>query len=100
MSSSQHVMASDAPAVVLADRAFLRALLRYVRRLERDVAEGEAVRRIGPGAACCIQRACVLQGALGDASAAFFEVLNRMSLADLIRPKRRLSALLQMDPAA
>jgi hypothetical protein len=34
----QHVMASDAPAVVLADRAFLRALLRYVRRLESDLA--------------------------------------------------------------
>jgi hypothetical protein len=33
-------MASAAPAVVLADRAFLRALLRYVRRLERDVGEG------------------------------------------------------------
>ncbi len=36
----QHVMASDAPAVVLVDRALVRALLRYVRRLERDVAEG------------------------------------------------------------
>ena len=39
-------------------------------------------------------------GALGDALAAFFEVLDRMNLADLIRPKRRLSALLRLDPAA
>jgi DNA-binding IscR family transcriptional regulator len=41
----------------------------------------------------------VLQGALGDALAAFFEVLDRLSLADLIRPKRRLSALLRLHPA-
>ena len=32
-----HVMAADAPAVVLIDRALIRALLRYVRRLEREV---------------------------------------------------------------
>ena len=32
----QHVMAADAPAVVLIDRALVRALLRYVRRLERQ----------------------------------------------------------------
>jgi hypothetical protein len=32
----QHVMAADAPAVVLIDRALIRALLRYVRRLERQ----------------------------------------------------------------
>ena len=29
-------MAADAPAVVLIDRALVRALLRYVRRLERQ----------------------------------------------------------------
>jgi hypothetical protein len=32
----EHVMAADAPAVVLIDRALIRALLRYVRRPERD----------------------------------------------------------------
>ena len=32
----QHVMASDAPAVVLIGRTLVRALLRYVRRLERQ----------------------------------------------------------------
>ena len=32
----RHVMAADAPAVVLIDRALVRALLRYVRRLERQ----------------------------------------------------------------
>ena len=33
-------MASDAPAVVLIERALIRALLRYARRLERDVGGG------------------------------------------------------------
>jgi hypothetical protein len=41
-SSEQHVMAADAPAVVLIDRALIRALLRYVRRLERDAGEGDS----------------------------------------------------------
>lgn len=31
-----HIMASEAPAVVLIDRELMRALLRYVRALERD----------------------------------------------------------------
>jgi Rrf2 family transcriptional regulator, nitric oxide-sensitive transcriptional repressor len=54
----------------------------------------------GSGTACPIQPACVLQGALGDALAAFFAVLDRTTLADLVRPRRRLSALLQLVPAA
>jgi hypothetical protein len=36
-----YVMASDAPAVCIMDRDLVRALLRYVRRLERDVAVAE-----------------------------------------------------------
>jgi Rrf2 family nitric oxide-sensitive transcriptional repressor len=51
----------------------------------------------GSDNACCIQPACLLQVALGDALAAFMAVLDRMTLADLIRPKRRLSALLRLD---
>jgi hypothetical protein len=35
----QHVMTSKVPLVVPIGRDFARALLRYVRRLERDVAE-------------------------------------------------------------
>jgi Rrf2 family nitric oxide-sensitive transcriptional repressor len=68
-----------------------------VRRTEPDLHIAPC---FGAGAACCIQPACVLQGALGDALAAFFEVLDRLNLADLIRPKRQLSALLGLDPAA
>jgi hypothetical protein len=33
-------MASDTSETMLFNRALIRALLRYVRRLERDVAEG------------------------------------------------------------
>ncbi len=33
------IMASESARLFDVDRAFLRALLRYVRRLERDVAE-------------------------------------------------------------
>ena len=51
------------------------------------------------GTACCIQPACVLQGALGDALAAFMAVLDELNLADLIRPKRPLSALLRLELA-
>jgi hypothetical protein len=34
-----HLDASDAPAVVLIDRELMRALLRYVRTLEREIAD-------------------------------------------------------------
>lgn len=53
----------------------------------------------GSGIECCIQPACVLQGALGDALAAFLAVLDGMNLADLIRPKRQLSGLLRLEAA-
>jgi hypothetical protein len=44
----KHLMAPFAPTVVLFDREFLRALLRYVRRLERDVGEGGFWSRVRP----------------------------------------------------
>jgi Rrf2 family nitric oxide-sensitive transcriptional repressor len=53
----------------------------------------------GSGDACRIQPACVLQGVLGDALAAFLAVLDGTSLADLIRPKRQLAALLRLEGA-
>jgi Rrf2 family transcriptional regulator, nitric oxide-sensitive transcriptional repressor len=54
----------------------------------------------GSNNACRIQPACVLQGALADALAAFMAVLDRTTLADLIRPRRALSALLQLETVA
>ena len=43
---------------------------------------------------CCIQRVCVLRGALRDATQAFLAVLDSYTLDDLIRPRKELSSLL------
>jgi len=43
---------------------------------------------------CRIERACVLRGALRDATEAFLAVLDAHTLADLIRPHKALSSLL------
>jgi len=67
------------------------------RRTEPDM---DIAPCFGSGTACAIQPACVLQGAFGDALEAFLSVLDGMTLADLIRPKRRLSRLLQLKPGA
>lgn len=68
-----------------------------LRRTEPDL---EIAPCFGAGTACVIQPACVLQGVLGDALAAFFAVLDRTTLADLVGPARQLSRLLQFDPPA
>ena len=44
-------------------------------------------------APCPIAPACVLAGALEEALGAFFAVLDRYTLADLVRQRRRLSSL-------
>ena len=46
------------------------------------------------GGYCRIERACVLRGALRDASNAFLGVLDSYTLADLIKPHKALSSLL------
>ena len=46
------------------------------------------------GGYCCIERVCILRGALRDASNAFLAVLDTYTLADLIKPKEQLSSLL------
>jgi Rrf2 family transcriptional regulator, nitric oxide-sensitive transcriptional repressor len=43
---------------------------------------------------CCIERVCVLRGALSDATEAFLAVLDTYTLADLIKPQKALSSLL------
>ena len=49
---------------------------------------------------CCIERVCVLRGALRDATNAFLAVLDTYTLADLIKPQRALSSLLLLDQHA
>jgi Rrf2 family transcriptional regulator, nitric oxide-sensitive transcriptional repressor len=75
-------------------------------RLPEAINVGAVLRRTEPhlaitpcfGAAWAIQPACVLQQALGEALEAFLAVLDRVTLADLVRPKQRLSELLNLGP--
>lgn len=48
--------------------------------------------------ACVIEPACLLKGALTEARDAFLAVLDRYTLADIAKPRRRLSALLPLEP--
>lgn len=80
----------------LARRAETIGIGAVLRRTEPDL---DIVPCFGSGAVCAIQPACILQGALADALAAFLAVLDRTTLADLVRPKRRLSDLLRLEPA-
>jgi Rrf2 family nitric oxide-sensitive transcriptional repressor len=80
-------------------------------RLARDAAEigvGDIVRASEPdfaivpcleqgaGIVCAIQPACVLKRALASAAAAFLDVLDGYTLADLIRPSVPLRQLLDI----
>jgi Rrf2 family transcriptional regulator, nitric oxide-sensitive transcriptional repressor len=46
---------------------------------------------------CPIEAACVLRGALGEATMAFLAVLDRYTLADLAKPRKPLAKLLDLD---
>ena len=67
-----------------------------LRRTEPDMALAAC---FGTDATCPIQPACVLQGALAEALAAFLAVMDRWTLADLVQPRTQLCALLHLDPA-
>lgn len=47
---------------------------------------------------CVIGPCCTLRSALGEASAAFLDVLDNYSLADLVKPRARLARLLAVEP--
>ena len=66
-----------------------------VRRTEPDFAIAPC---FGTNHACAIEPGCVLQGVLGNALEAFLAVLDKTTLADLVRPRRKLSALLNLEP--
>jgi Rrf2 family nitric oxide-sensitive transcriptional repressor len=51
------------------------------------------------GGYCRIEECCVLRSALRDATNAFLAVLDRYTLADLIRPQPRLARLLGLEAA-
>ena len=49
---------------------------------------------------CAVLSRCVLRGALSQAREAFCNVLDKYSLADLVRPRTALRSLLSISPAA
>jgi Rrf2 family nitric oxide-sensitive transcriptional repressor len=49
---------------------------------------------------CRIESACALRGILSEALEAFFAVLDRRTLADLLRPERKLAKVLVFAPPA
>lgn len=61
-----------------------------VRLMEPDM---DIVPCFNDANACVIESACLLRGALAEARDAFLETLDRYTLADLVKPRRRLSAL-------
>jgi Rrf2 family nitric oxide-sensitive transcriptional repressor len=62
-----------------------------VRRTEVDM---DLVPCFADMESCAISRACLLKGILDEALGMFLTVLDRCTLADLIAPRRGLSALL------
>jgi Rrf2 family transcriptional regulator, nitric oxide-sensitive transcriptional repressor len=65
---------------------------RIVRRTEADM---ELVPCFADTELCAIGKACILQGVLQDALDAFLAVLDQYTLADLVRPRRKLASLLR-----
>lgn len=66
-----------------------------VRLMEPDM---DIVPCFNDASACVIESACLLKGALAEARDAFLAALDRCSLADLAKPRRRLSALFPVEP--
>ena len=82
--------------------------LRLARR-PQDIVLGEVVRRTEPDmalvsclapddASCAIYPSCLLRGVLSDAGDAFLSVLDKHTLADLVRPRAPLQKLLSFKP--
>ena len=68
-----------------------------VRKLEADIALVEC---FNPKTSRCrIQGACALKRALANAQEAFLETLDGVTLADILRPRRRLNQLLVVKTA-
>lgn len=66
-----------------------------VRHTEPDMAVVACLNPVD--APCAIKSCCVLRRALGKAGAAFLEVLDGYSLADLVKPRAPLRVLLTID---
>jgi Rrf2 family nitric oxide-sensitive transcriptional repressor len=80
-------------------------------RAPQDIVLGEVVRRTEPDKAllpcfepirapCAITPACILRRALHEARSAFLDVLDGYTLADLVKNRGMLNALLEREPPA
>lgn len=67
---------------------------KLIRKTEEDFALVECFQE--QECLCAIEPACVLKKALRTALAAFFEVLDGYTLADLVKPSRKLARLLSV----
>jgi Rrf2 family transcriptional regulator, nitric oxide-sensitive transcriptional repressor len=67
-----------------------------VRQTEGQVIAAEC---FGEGGDCCISPECRLRGVLGEAVGAFYAVLDRYTLADIVENREQLSRMLFI-PAA
>lgn len=68
-----------------------------VRSTEQDIALVPCFDPAAP--TCAIAPCCGLRGALDEARAAFFGVLDEYSLGDLVKPRGRLRGLLAIEAA-
>jgi Rrf2 family nitric oxide-sensitive transcriptional repressor len=66
-----------------------------VRRTEPDL---DLVPCFEDDQCCTIGSSCVLKHALADATQAFLAVLDRYTLADLVKPRQQLAALFELPP--
>jgi Rrf2 family nitric oxide-sensitive transcriptional repressor len=66
-----------------------------VRRTEPDL---DLVPCFEDEQCCTIGSSCVLKHALADATQAFLSVLDRYTLADLLKPRQQLAALFDIPP--
>jgi Rrf2 family transcriptional regulator, nitric oxide-sensitive transcriptional repressor len=65
-----------------------------VRLMEPDM---DIVPCFNDASGCVIEPACLLKGALAEARDAFLATLDRYTLADLAKPRRKLSALFPVE---
>lgn len=86
-----------AGGVALAKPSSAINLGHLLRELEKDAALVECFR--ADGGTCAITPACRLRGVFIEARAAFLQVLDRYTLADVSGNRAALAALLHLSPA-
>lgn len=92
-----HTSRGKGGGIRLADDPGKLNLGKLVRQTEGDIALVECFQK--RDCLCVIEPACVLKGALRAALSAFYDVLDRYTLAELVRPGRSLARLLAMEAA-